>query len=185
MSTIPTMTDNYGPISSSVSTDDIGKMTQTVRQQTDGVGLRVGNKAEFTLIAPVAPGGAEIFRERAAKGQIEAAYWEGKLGTVHDVRICLINNDTQIMFAATYSDEFKPYVVDVIKFATPWIDHMFTGVGEGYPGLASAEAVPYIQKYQVQANVWYASNEDATVRDVARGQNVLKAFGELLDAAQG
>ena len=45
---------------------------------------------------------------------------------------CLINNDTQILFAATYSDEFKPYVLDVIKFATPWIDYMFTGVGEGY-----------------------------------------------------
>ena len=36
-----------------------------------------------------------------------------------------------------------------------------------------------------QASLWNASNEDATVRDVTRGQNVLKAFGELLDAAQG
>ena len=54
--------------------------------QTDGVGLRVGAKAEFTLIAPVKPGGAAIFKQRAIKAQIEAGYWEGKLGTVHDLR---------------------------------------------------------------------------------------------------
>lgn len=104
---------------------------------------------------------------------------------MHDVRICLINNDTQILFAATYSDEFKPYVVDVINFAGPWIDYMFTGVGEGYPGIASPDAVPYIQKYALEADLWFASSADATVRDVERGQNVVKAFGELLDAAQG
>jgi hypothetical protein len=179
------MPDNYTPISPTVSADEIATTRQAVRQQTDGVGLRVGSKAEFTLIAPLTPRGAEIFRERAAKAQAEAAYWEGKLGTVHDIRICLINNDTQLLFAATYSDEFSPYVADVIKFAAPWIDYMFTDVGEGYPGVTTPEAIPYLQKYTVQASLWYASSEDATVRDVARGQKVLKAFGELLDAAQG
>jgi hypothetical protein len=89
------------------------------------------------------------------------------------------------LFAATYSDEFKPYVIDVIKFATPWIDHMFTDVADGYPGLAAPTAIAYVEKYQVQAEVWFASNETATVRDIARGQRVLKIFNELLDAAQG
>ena len=177
--------ESYSPISPTVSAEQIAQARQSVRVQTDGVGLRTGSKAEFTLIAPVKPGGAEIFRQRAVKAQIEAGYWEGKLGTVHDLRVCLINNDTQILFAATYSDEFKPYVVDVIKFATPWIDHMFTDVADGYPGLAAPEAVAYIEKYQVQADVWFASNEAATVRDIARGQRVLKIFNELLDAAQG
>ncbi|MBV9355517.1 MAG: hypothetical protein JO023_08315 [Chloroflexi bacterium] len=178
------MSNGYSPISASVSADEIASTSQAVRQQTDGVGLRTGSKAEFTLIAPVKPGGAELFRQRAAKAQMEAPYWEGKLGTVHDLRICLINNDTQLLFAATYSDEFKPYVADVIKFAAPWIDYMFTDVGEGYPGITSPEAIPYLQKYTVQATLWYASNADASVRDVARGQKVLQAFGELLDAAQ-
>ena len=177
--------DVYSPISSTVSADEITQSQQSVRVQTDGVGLRTGAKAEFTLIAPVKPGGAEIFKQRRVKAQIEAGYWESKVGTVHDLRVCLINNDTQILFAATYSDEFKPYVIDVIKFATPWIDHMFTDVADGYPGLAAPGAVAYIEKYQVQAAVWFASNEAATVRDIARGQRVLKIFNELLDAAQG
>ena len=178
-------TDDDAPISPTVSADDIAQARQPVRVQTDGVGLRIGAKSEFTLVAPVKPGGAEIFRQRALKAQTEAGYWEGKLGTVHDLRVCLINDGAQILFAATYSDEFKPYVIDVIKFATPWIDYMFADIADGYPGLASPDAVAYIEKYQVQADVWYASNETATVRDVARGQRVLKIFNELLDAAQG
>ena len=63
------MTDDYTPISPSVSAEIIAETTQAVRQQTDGIGLRVGAKSEFTLVAPLKPGGAELFRERAAKGQ--------------------------------------------------------------------------------------------------------------------
>jgi hypothetical protein len=184
MTTLADTTHGYSPISSSVLPTEIYSTRQAVRQQTDGVGLRTGSKAEFTLVAPVKPGGAELFRQHAVKAQIEAPYWEGKLGTVHDLRICLINDDTQILLAATYSDEFKPYVADVITFAAPWIDYLFTDVAEGYPGITSPEVMLYFQKHTVQAALWYASNADATVRDVARGQRVLRAFDDLLDAAQ-
>jgi hypothetical protein len=161
--------------------------TQECRPQTDGVGLRVGNRAEFTLIAPVSqPDGPAIFRERVKKAQIEAGYWEGRLGTVHDLRICLINDGTHLLFAATYSDEFKPYLLDVIRFATPWIDHIFSGVAEGFPGLASDDAIPYIQKYQVESDLWYGSpTPDLSPRDIAKGHRVSQAFDQLLDAAQG
>lgn len=174
----------YAPISSSVPASTICEMAQEARQQTDGVGLRVGKKAEFTLIAPLTAGGAAKFRQRAEKLQKEAAYWEGRLGTVHDLRVALIG-ESHILFAATYSDDFKPYVLDVIKFATPWIDHMFVDIADGFPGLASPDALDYIQKHQIEANVWYASNPDLTVRDIGKAANVSRIFNELLDAAQG
>jgi hypothetical protein len=173
----------YVPISSSVPASTIWEMAQDARQQTDGVGLRVGKKAEFTLIAPLTADGAVKFRERAAKIQAEAAYWEGRLGTVHDLRVALIG-ETHILFAATYSDDFKPYVLDVIKFATPWIDHMFLGIADGFPGLGSPDAIAYIAQYQIEANVWYASNPDLTVRDISKAANISKIFNDLLDAAQ-
>jgi hypothetical protein len=176
---------NYIPISKDVTRDQIEKFYQPVRSQTDGVGLRVGNKSEFTLVAPVKPGAAALFREHAEKARVEAGYYEGLVATVHDLRVALINNDTQILFCATYSDEFKPYVLDVIKFATPWIDHMFMDIADGYPGLADPSAVDYILKHQVEASVWYGSHEQASVRDLGRGQKVLGLFDELLDAMQG
>ncbi|MFC4036614.1 hypothetical protein ACFO3J_35020 [Streptomyces polygonati] len=175
----------YEPISADIDPAEIQKASQDGRQQFEGYGLRVANKAEFSLIAPVIqPGGAAVFRERAIKAQYEAGFWEGRLGTVHDLRVGLVNNDTQILFAATYSDDFKPYVADVIKFASPWIDHMFVGVAEGYPGLTHPSAVDYILKYQVQASVWYASNPEASPRNIAKGLRLSAVFDDLLDVAQ-
>lgn len=176
----------YEPISPDVTAEEIAKWGVECGRQTDGAGLRVGNRAEFTLVAPVIqPDGPSIFRERAKKAQIEAPYWEGRLGTVHDLRVCLIDDDRQVLFAATYSDEFKPYVLDVIRFATPWIDHMFAGVAVDYPGLASDGAVAYIAKYQVEALVWYGSpNPDASPRDITKSLRTARAFDQLLDAAQ-
>lgn len=176
----------YQPISPDVTAEEISQWTRESRRQTEGLGLRVGNRSEFTFVAPVVPGtGAALFRQRIEKAQIEAPYWEGKLGTVHDLRIALILDGTHVLFAATYSDEFKPYVVDVIKFATPWIDYMFTDVAVGYPGLASDDALAFIAKYQTEADVWYGStNPDASPRDIGKALRVSDAFNNLLDAAQ-
>jgi len=177
------MSETYVPISSDVTPDEIAQWKQDAYRQVDGVGLRVGKKAEFTLIAPLTRDGARIFLERLPKLQAEAAYWEGKLGTVHDLRVALIG-DTHILFAATYSDDFKPYVLDVIRFATPWIDHMFVDIADGFPGLASPDALEYINKHQVEANLWYASNPESTVREIAKSNKVSLIFNDLLDAAQ-
>lgn len=174
---------DYTPIAPSVSREAIIEFAQEAFPQTDGTGLRIAKKAEFTLIAPLTDNGAEIFRERSHKIQVEAAYWEGRLGTVHDLRVALIG-ETHILFAATYSDDFKPYVLDVIKFATPWINHMFVDVADGFPGLESPQALDYIQKHQIQADVWYASNPELTVRDITKAARVSKAFNELLDLSQ-
>jgi hypothetical protein len=177
------MADPNTTIDPSVDPSEIAKWKQEPFRQLEGTGLRIGKKAEFTLIAPLTKDGAKIFKERLPKLQAEAAYWEGKLGTVHDLRVALIG-DTHVLFAATYSDDFKPYVMDVIHFATPWIDHMFVGVAEGFPGLGSPDAVAFIEKYQIEAKLWYASNPDLTVREITRAGKVFKTFNELLDAAQ-
>ena len=174
----------YTPIAHSVDPEAILKLKQSVHQQTEGMGLRVGNKAEFTLITKVLPGGADLFRQRRQKAQDEAGYWEGQIGTVHDLRIVFFDNDTRLLFAATYSQDFHPYVIDVIKFATPWFDYMFSDVLDGYPGLESPDALPWITKFILQAEIWYASNPDLSVRDIAKAEKVMSIFNQLLDTAQ-
>jgi hypothetical protein len=173
----------YEPISAAVTAEEIGNWTREYRRQTDGMGLRVDNRAEFTVIVPVVqPDGPAIFRTRMKKAQIEADYWAGRLGTVHDLRICLINDDTHLLFAATYSDEFKPYVLDMILLAKPWIDHILSGVAEDYPGLESQDAtLAYISKYQVESALWYGSpNPDLSPWDIAEGVRVAQSFDQLV-----
>ena len=154
-----------------------------VARQPDGPGLRTGLVAEFTMLAPAVPGGAAKFRENLAKHQSEAAYYEGLIGTVHDLRITFVNNDTQILFAATYDGDLLPYVADVFAKATPWLDAMFLGVADGYPGGNDPGLTAFVAKYQIQADIWYASNPTTSVKNITKGQKVLQAFEALLDSA--
>src|ERR1700691_2040643 len=110
-------------------------MAQKVTPQPDGPGLRIGRRGELTGIGKVTPDGARIFRERLPQFQAEAAYWENRIGTVHDFRVFLFDNDTRILFTIVFDGDFKPYVEDLIKEVTPWLDQIFGGVWEGYKGM--------------------------------------------------
>src|SRR5216683_5103208 len=91
---------------------------QSVGREPDGPGRRIGKVGEFTFIAPLKAGGAEKFRQRLAASQAQAGYYEGQLGTVHDLRIVLFDNDTRLLFAATYDSDFQPYVAATVGSRT-------------------------------------------------------------------
>ncbi|MFG2254738.1 hypothetical protein [Streptomyces mirabilis] len=76
--------------------------TPTVTRQPDGLGKRVGEVAEITVLFDAKPGGAERFHQNAAKIQDDAFQYEKVVGTVHDFRVTFINNDTQVIGAVTY-----------------------------------------------------------------------------------
>src|ERR1700681_2392432 len=159
-------------------------LAQEVTRQPDGPGLRIGKRGELTGIGKVAPGGARIFRERLPRFQAEAAYWEKRIGTVHDFRVFLFDNDTRIMFTIVYDGDFIAYVKDLIQEVTPWLDQIFGGVWEGYKGMNDPGLFELVQNAKVEAEFFYAAYPDATRRDVEKGQRVLAAFEDLLDQAQ-
>ncbi len=161
----------------------IQEYQQSVGKEPDGPGKRIGKVGEFTFIAPLKSGGAEKFRHDLATSQAHAAYYEGLLGTVHDLRIVLFDNDTRLLFAATYDGDFLPYVADVIAKAAPWLDEMFLDVLEGYLGANDPHFTEFVAKYQIEADLWFASNPDMTAKDIAKGEKMMNAFETLLDAA--
>jgi hypothetical protein len=157
--------------------------TPTVARQPDGVGKRAGEIAEITLVVPVKPGGADKFRQNAAKFQTDAWHYESLVGTVHDFRVVFFDNDTQCILAVSYDGDFKPYLSDIVDKAAPWFDEMFTEVIEGYPGSTSPKFNEWLMSAILEADMWYASNPAMTVKDTAKAQKVTQAFGTLLDAA--
>ena len=158
-------------------------LAQEVTRQPDGPGRRIGKRGELTGIGRVAPGGAKIFRERLLQFQAEAAYWENRIGTVHDFRVFLFDNDTRIMFTIVFDGDFKPYVQDLIKEVTPWLDQIFGGVWEGYKGMKDAGILELVDNAEVEAEFFYAAFPDATRRDVEKALRISSAVNELLDAA--
>lgn len=158
-------------------------MDQKVARQPDGPGKRIGRKGEISGIGKVAPGGAKLFRERLPQIQAEAGYWEKRVGTVHDFRVLLLDNDTRILFTIVFDGDFKPYIKDILTEAAPWLDQIFVGVWDGFKGSHDQESVDALLGCAVEAELFFVANPDVTVRDVARMQRLSSAVGELLDAA--
>src|SRR6266481_7962185 len=144
-------------------------------------GLTSGQAHEFAIILPLKPGGGQRMRERLKDGTADTQLMD-KMGTLHDLRFVLFDNDTRVLFASTYDGGFEQYIKDFATLVPELIDKEFQEC-EGYPGVRSPEIWEYIARYQNEAIVFYSAYPDVTVRQVLKGQRVLKAFEQLLDEA--
>jgi hypothetical protein len=159
-------------------------VAQTVTNQPDGPGKRIGKRGELTMIGNVLRGGAELFRQRLPQFQAEAAYWEGRVGTVQDFRILLFDNDTRFLLLLVYDGDFKPYLNDIATQAGLWLDKIAPGVLEGYPGsISDPRAAEWVVNLMHPAEFFYVGSPDVTVRDVKKMQRLSNAVRDFLDAA--
>jgi hypothetical protein len=145
-------------------------------------GLVSGQAHEFAIILPLKPGGGERMRERLKNSVTAGTQSLDKMGTLHDLRFVLFDNDTRVIFASTYDGGFEQYIKDFATLVPDLIDKEFQDC-EGYPGVRSPRIWDYIAQYQNEAIVFYSAYPNVTVRQVWKGQRVLKAFEQLLDEA--
>ena len=140
-----------------------------------------GQAREFTLILPLKPGGAEMVRERLEVSGRDPASRD-LVGTLHDMRVIIFDNDSRMLFATTFDGDWDTYINDFSTQIPDQLDALF-GECVDYPGIRSPEIVDYILKYQVTADDWYSAYPNTTVKQIRKGQRVLKAWEELLDTA--
>ncbi len=145
-------------------------------------GLTSGQAHEFAIMLPLKPGGGQRMRDRLKDSVTAGTQSLDKMGTLHDLRFVLFDNDTRVLFASTYDGGFEQYIKDFATLVPDLIDKEFQEC-EGYPGVRSSEIWEYIARYQNEAIVFYSAYPNITVRQVLKGQRVLKAFEELLDEA--
>jgi len=158
-------------------------MAQKIVRQPDGPGKRIGKRGEISAIGKLALGGAKLFRERLPQILAEGAYWETRVGTVHDFRVMLIDNDTRMLFTVVYDGDLKPYIEDIVRGAGPWLALIFLGVWDGLKEVTVASVEALLSVSAFEADVFFVRNPDVTVRDVAKMQRLSGAVSELLDAA--
>jgi hypothetical protein len=82
--------------------------------QRDDPGLRIGQRARSPESAKWLVGGASIFRGRMSQIQAEAGHWEKRIGTVHDFRVMLLDNDTCMFFTIVFDGDFKADIKDIL-----------------------------------------------------------------------
>jgi hypothetical protein len=145
------------------------------------IGSRRGKVSELTVIAPLRPGGAKRLRAFLEKlhGTIGNKGVD-KVGTVHDMRFVLLDNDTKMLFATAYDGDWDPYIDDFATKIPDILDLQF-GEWEGWPGIHDPEVKDWIVKHQVQADFWYVANPDLTVVETRKLERVGKAVDEFLD----
>jgi len=151
--------------------------TQT--QSAGRIGIRQGRVSELLFIVPFAPGGAKRLRTllRLLKGNFSAGT---KVGTLHDMRFVFVDNDTKLIFATAYDDQWDPYIEDFATKIPDEMDVVFSAC-EGWPGIRSPKAKDWIAGHQIQAEGWFVGNPDLTVAETGRLKRVGKAVEEFLD----
>jgi hypothetical protein len=148
-----------------------------------GKGATDGQAHELTAIAPLKPGGAERTRERLKGRSEQARTRRDAMGTLHDLRVVFIDNDTRILFATTFDGTWDSYIDDFASKMPDQLDAVFADV-EGYPGIHDPSVKDYIIKHQIKADEFYSAYPNTTVRQIKKGQRVLQAWEELLDASE-
>ena len=142
------------------------------------VGLRQGKVSELTILVPFKPGGAE--RLRRILKLLHGHFSADKVGTLHDMRFVIVDNDTKLIFATAYDGEWDPYIDDFVTKIPDEMDLVFSGC-EGWPGIRDPSVKDWIVKHQIPADGWYVASPNLTVADTWRLERVGKALDEFLD----
>jgi hypothetical protein len=151
----------------------------TQRESAGRIGARQGKVSELTAIIPLVPGGGK--RIRGLLDLLEGNFQGADLvGTLHDMRFVLLDNDTKLLFCTTYDGECDAYIDDFVTKIPNSMDILFCNC-EGWPGIRSPVIKDWLVKQQHTADAWYVSNPNLSVAEAHRLERVGKAVDELLD----
>ena len=158
-------------------------MTEAQKTEIVRPGARSGQAHELTVILPLKPGAAE--RIRAAQKDPQYAHVLDqtnidKVGTVHDFRIVIFDNDTRMLFASTFDGGWESYINDFATLIPDVIDFAFHEC-VGWPGIHSPDVKDYIVKHQITAARFYSAYPTVTVRDVWKAVKTKAALDNLRD----
>ena len=129
-------------------------------------GLKSGQVSELTVIAPLKPDGAKRLRKLfdLLDGNFAGAL---AVGTVHDMRFVLLEDDTKLLFTTAYDGDWDPYIDDFATKIPEAMDYIFGNV-EGWPGIHSPEVKDFIASLQVPASGWFVNHPGMTVAEGTR-----------------
>ena len=148
-------------------------------------GLKAGQVQEFTLIMNLKPGGAERLRKKLASDSRfgnQNQVFADRVGTLHDMRFTIFDNDTRLLFASTFDGDWDTYIDDFAARIPDLIDVAF-GEVDDYPGIKDPNIKDFIVKHQVTSTYFYSAYPNASVRDVWKAMKIKGGLDVLLDAA--
>ncbi|KUN46124.1 hypothetical protein AQJ27_15435 [Streptomyces olivochromogenes] len=157
--------------------------------QPERPGRSDGVCSEFTVFTKIKPGHADALREdlaamadAAADENVHAAVRQ--IGTLHDARHVIFDNDTRFMFASVFDGSWDTYIDD---FAQTVVGARFDKVfshSEGFPGVTDPGVKDWFVAHQEPAGVFVSAYPDLTVQQIYKDHRVEEAFEAVLDTAE-
>ncbi|MFD6885184.1 hypothetical protein [Streptomyces sp. NPDC059957] len=141
-----------------------------------------GPTNEFTLIFKIKPGQGQQLRTVLGQSNLEReAVIQARIGTLHDARWVLFDDDTRLLFASNFDGDWDVYIDDFAAL----IPDVFDGIlqhTEDYPGIRDPKIKDFVMAHQHTAAGYSRAIPDATVKELKKALRVNRAFQELLDA---
>ncbi|MEU9314918.1 hypothetical protein [Streptomyces sp. NPDC048295] len=152
-------------------------------------GRKDGVCSEFTVFTRIKAGHADALREDLAALAEATADEETRaalrqIGTLHDARHVIFDNDTRFMFASVFDGSWDTYIDDFAKTVVgARFDKVFSHT-EGFPGVSDPGVKDWFVSQQEPAGVFVTSYPELTVQQIWKDQRVDEAFQELLDTSE-
>ncbi len=146
-------------------------------------GLQSGVMTEFTLFTKVKPGHGQALRETLERARHDPRRAEAvqEIGTLHEARYVLFDDDTRLLFCSSFDGSWDKYIDD---FATTYIANLFEAVFshcEGFPGIKDPNVKDWFMANAQEASAFLCAYPDATVKAIWKALAVEKAFEKVLD----
>jgi len=157
--------------------------------QPERPGRKDGVCSEFTVFTRIKPGHADALREDLtaladATADKEARAALRQIGTLHDARHVIFDNDTRFMFASVFDGSWDTYIDDFAKTVVgDRFDKVFSH-SEGFPGVKDPGVKEWFLTHQEPAGVFVSAYPDLTVQQIYKDQHVEEAFEEVLDTPE-
>ncbi|TJZ99273.1 hypothetical protein [Actinacidiphila oryziradicis] len=161
----------------------------TQSAQPERPGMTDGVCSEFTVFTKIKPGHADAMREdlatlAAGSADVTARGALREIGTLHDARHVLFDNDTRHMFASVFDGSWDTYIDDFGKTVVgSRFDKVFSHT-EGFPGVSDPGVKDWFVAHQAPAGVFVSSYPDLTVQQIWKDQRVNEAFQAVLDTPE-
>jgi hypothetical protein len=164
----------------------------TTSVQPERPGLHDGVASEFLVMVKIKPGQADSLRQTIAGLSNEfMTGTEGRdavvdIGTLHDARYAIFDDDTRLLFASVFDGSWDTYIDD---FATTQIAKNFELVfshAEGFPGIAAPreQLKEWFVAHQVPARLFVSSYPELTTKQILKDRRVNEAFQAVLDSPE-
>jgi hypothetical protein len=146
-------------------------------------GPKVGPRTAFTFFVDVLPGHEKALRESISgdQGRPEGDEALRDIGTLHEFRWVLFDDDRRLMFCSSFDGAWDKYIQDFIRTAIgTMIDRNLQHV-EGWVGIKDPRASEWLLERAVPAVQYNNAYPGPTVKRIWKALAVQEAFEQVLD----